>query len=265
MKEIIQNATLLFGVIRRVGYTMTIEMVSGTAKENLLKIYQVYSDKKAEELGIPADPYIIPKTDIFEILNNDSALYEGVYECGFGHTTEFELKVISNIVKAFQPKTIFEIGTFEGRTTLNMALNSGPETKIITLDLPESDFEEAKFKVEEGEVMYIKKKRSGERFLGHPLRSKIVQVFGDSATFDFTPYSNEIDLVFIDGSHAYEYVVNDTIKALELVRPGGIILWHDYTNWEGVRRALNEFVQKDDRMKGLKHIGGTSIAILEVI
>ncbi|HEV7349493.1 class I SAM-dependent methyltransferase [Telluribacter sp.] len=263
MKTMVQDLTLYLGVLRRVGYTMTVGMMKGNEREKLHQLYQFYSKKTNGEDITPEDPYILPKTDVFELLHNDIAKYEGVYECGFGHTTEFELKVISNLVKELQPKTIFEIGTFQGRTTLNLALNSGEDTKIVTLDLPEDNLDEAKYKVEEGEVRYIKKSRSGERFLEHPLRSKITQVFGDSATFDFSPYRKSMDLIFIDGSHAYDYVVNDTLKALEMVRPGGVILWHDYTNWEGVRRALNEFFQGDARFKKLKHIGGTSIALLE--
>jgi len=36
-----------------------------------------------------------------------------------------------------------------------------------------------------------------------------------------------MDLVFVDGYHSYEYVKNDTEKGWEMLRPGGIIAWHD--------------------------------------
>jgi predicted O-methyltransferase YrrM len=38
-----------------------------------------------------------------------------------------------------------------------------------------------------------------------------------------------MDLVFVDGAHSYEYVKNDTEKGWEMLRPGGIIAWHDCT------------------------------------
>jgi hypothetical protein len=38
-----------------------------------------------------------------------------------------------------------------------------------------------------------------------------------------------MDLIFVDGAHSYEYVKNDTVKGLEMLRPGGIIAWHDCT------------------------------------
>lgn len=261
--SIINNLKLYLGVTKRVGYTMTLGMLNPNRQQNLLSLYNVYS-KNSDESYTPVDPFIIPKTDMFELLGNDSAIYEGVYECGFGHTTEFELKIISNIVKKKSPKRIFEIGTFQGRTTLNMALNSSPDTEIITLDLPSSDLDSTKMDIEGGEIRYVQKDVSGERFLSHPMRSKIKQVYGDSATFSFQDYAHSIDLAFIDGSHAYEYVLNDSQKVLSIMKPGGIIIWHDYTNWPGVWTALNELYLKDPKFKNIKHIGGTSIAMLQL-
>jgi hypothetical protein len=64
--------------------------------------------------------------------------------------------------------------------------------------------------------------------------------------------------VFVDASHAYSYVVNDTRLALALVRPGGIVLWHDYVSpahCYGVWRALNELA----RELPLAHVARTSL------
>jgi|GEM_PF-2620668 len=261
--KLLDNLKLYIGVFRRVFYTMTFGMLAKDRKSSLLSLYNVY-EKQRNEDHTPTDPFIIPKTDVFELFGSDNAIYEGVYECGFGHTTEFELKVISNLVKKLNPKKIFEIGTFQGRTTLNMALNTSENAKIITLDLPNSELSSTKMDIEEGEIRYVQKEVSGERFIGHSVEAKIQQVYGDSATFSFSEYSNAVDLAFIDGSHAYEYVMNDSQKALEMMRAGGLIIWHDYTNWQGVWSALNELYQSDVRFKNIKHIGGTSIAILQL-
>lgn len=262
MSKALDNFRLYAGVLKRVGYTLTVGMLSSGYRDELLKLYNSYNGHQQPADNTPVDPFIIPKTDVFELFGNDSAAYEGVYECGFGHTTEFELKVISNLVRKWNPRRIFEIGTFQGRTTLNMALNSDSETEIITLDLPAEELATTKMEIEEGEVRYVKKEVSGERFIGHPAASKIRQVFGDSASFDFGEYVNTVDVAFIDGSHAYEYVLNDSEKVFPIMRKGGLLIWHDYTNWPGVWMALNELYEKDTRFKGIRHIGGTSIAIL---
>jgi len=36
------------------------------------------------------------------------------------------------------------------------------------------------------------------------------------------------DLIFIDGSHYYEYVKSDTQNALGCLTAGGLVVWHDY-------------------------------------
>jgi predicted O-methyltransferase YrrM len=262
MKDFFNGLRLYAGVMRRIGYTLTLGMASSNWRSNLLALYHLYQKEDGSKNQTPIDPYIIPKTDVFELFGIGDAVYEGVYECGFGHTTEFELKVISNLVKKANPKRVFEIGTFQGRTTLNMALNSSEQTEIITLDLPASELNSTQMEIEDGEVRYVDKDISGERFMGHAASFKIKQVLGDSASFNFETYKQTIDLAFIDGSHAYKYVINDSEKVLTIMRPGGLIIWHDYTNWDGVRAAMNELYNTDDRFKNLKHIGGTSIVVL---
>jgi hypothetical protein len=48
--------------------------------------------------------------------------------------------------------------------------------------------------------------------------------------------------VFVDGSHARSYVESDSAKAMRMVKPGGLVLWHDYAgrgHAPGVFAALN--------------------------
>ena len=97
-------------------------------------------------------------------------------------------------------------------------------------------------------------------YCGTPVEAKIEQLFGDSKAFDESRYQGECDLVFVDGSHAFSYVMNDSRKALRMVRSGGVVLWHDYRDGlaeetRGVFEALNEL----SRELPLVHIRGTSL------
>ena len=80
---------------------------------------------------------------------------------------------------------------------------------------------------------------------------------GDSATFDFSPYYGTCSLVFVDGSHAYDYALSDTDRALKLVGRNGVVIWHDYGIWEGVSQALEE-IEREKNL-GLESIRGTSL------
>jgi predicted O-methyltransferase YrrM len=79
------------------------------------------------------------------------------------------------------------------------------------------------------------------RYRGHPLASKIIQVWGNSATFDFSPWHNKVDLVYVDGAHTYQFVKSDIENALKMLRPGGSIVFDDFDHLGdnfGVTRAI---------------------------
>jgi len=177
-----------------------------------------------------------------------------------GNVNLAELAILAQAAAAVPAgRSVVEIGTFDGRTTLNLAINAG-EASVFTLDLPPD--ERAAFALAPGERQYVDKPQPGARFraASPPWRGaarRITQLLGDSATYDWSPYGGRAGLVFVDGSHAYEYVLKDTETAMRLVAPGGIVLWHDYGRWDGVSRALDEL--EAQRLLGLRHIAGTSL------
>lgn len=180
-----------------------------------------------------------------------------------GNISLLELVSIITLIKLRRPHEIFEIGTFDGRTTLNMAFNSSREAKIYTLDLPKEQMNSTKYSVVRADKALIDKNESGLRFIGTDSEKKITQLYGDSAEYDFSPYFGKIDFMFVDGAHTYDYVKNDTKVAFQLLNDGkGLVLWHDYGQWEGVTTALNELYLNDGKFRNLKHIEGTSLVFL---
>jgi len=235
--------------ITRAGYLIKENLVLNEIRTHLRHSKVVEPDK------------ILPLIHIDEIVNKVTS---EIISPGFadGDISDLELDYISRIVKGITPKNIFEIGTFKGRTTLNLAANTPKETTIYTLDLPETEMPKTRLRIKSGEKKFIKKTRSGEHFIGTKYENRILQIYSDSASFNYEPYLNRMDFVFIDGSHSYEYVVNDTKIALKLLRnKRGIILWHDY-GWREVVQALNEMYLKDPLFSDLKQIINTSFAYI---
>ncbi len=71
-----------------------------------------------------------------------------------------------------------------------------------------------------------------EKGLGH----RVCQIYCDSRKWDNSNFSYDFfDSVLIDGGHQPEVVMNDTRKALEVLRSGGLIMWHDFCPLEEVR------------------------------
>ena len=181
-----------------------------------------------------------------------------------GNVDVVELAVINALCRTSRPSMIMEIGTFDGRTTLNLALNS--EAQIFTLDIPQDT--ETAHEVAPGDVPYLNKPVSaiGARFASPPnsnlsCTKRITQLYGDSASFDFSEFRKKIDFFFVDGSHSYEYLKNDTRVALELLNPaGGVIVWHDYGEWQGVTKGLEEIMAANPALQ-LYNVRDTSLVV----
>jgi predicted O-methyltransferase YrrM len=180
-----------------------------------------------------------------------------------------ELALIVGIILKEKPRAIFEIGTFDGRTTMNMALNSPEDCKVFTLDLPKELASETKFNISARHLPLIEKDVSGERFRNKtsgefPAKNKITQLLGDSGRVDFSPYYGSMDFIFIDGSHDYDYVLNDSEIALKLLRDGkGIILWHDYRVGMDVIKAIETFRKRHANLS-IYHIKNTNLAYMKI-
>lgn len=175
-----------------------------------------------------------------------------------GSVTIEELCILCMIVKKNEPKRIFEFGTLDGRTTLNIAINSPEDCEICTLDIPiksrKQRFEKRNLKgINNGEF----KEEIGTFFLDQPVSKKITQLIGDSINYDFSPYYGKIDFVFIDANHNYEYVKADTMNSLKMLTNRGTIIWHDYPNFIGVQQLLNELF---DQNLPVIHISNTRLA-----
>ena len=155
---------------------------------------------------------------------------------------------------------IVEIGTFDGRTALNLAINAPAGVSIATLDLPPD--QASALAIEDSERRYVDKPAPGARLrqCREPWRAsavRVVQLHGDSATYDWSAHVGRAGLVFVDGSHAYDYAKKDSETAMRLIQPGGVVLWHDYGVWPGVTQALEEL--EAARRPWLVHIRGTSL------
>jgi predicted O-methyltransferase YrrM len=168
------------------------------------------------------------------------------------------------LCRRLKPKVIFEIGTLRGYTTLHLALNTPDEAKVYTLDLPKDASAEPVLATTMADrVLSAPSTRPGRYcFEGTRVESKITCLFGDSATFDYTPYLKNVDLFFIDGAHSYEYVRSDTLHALRCCRPGGVIAWHDFgrAGINGVSRWLLELA----RERTITCVPGGSLAFMKV-
>ena len=178
-----------------------------------------------------------------------------------GGTSDAEAWVLAVVAK--RAKCLFEFGTCTGKTAYLWARNTPADARIVTVTLAPDHVADAHAEASDDprDVSYAALESSHTKFLysDSDVAHKIEQLFGDSKALDITAWVNQCDVVFVDGSHAYSYVVSDSAKALDLVAPGGLVLWHDYAgplHSPGVYRALNELAER----LPIVRIAGTSLA-----
>jgi predicted O-methyltransferase YrrM len=69
----------------------------------------------------------------------------------------------------------------------------------------------------------------GRLYLEKNMGNRVCQIYCDSREWDISKYPDGFfDSVLIDGGHLKDIVLNDTQKAMKLVKPGGMIMWHDF-------------------------------------
>lgn len=213
----------------------------------------------------------LPTRNVFEALGSEDVepILLGALDSGrtwFHTVASYSQDIVSLCLTArlLKPRTVFEIGTGSGYTSLHFALNSPPEARVYTLDVPRGGaatrmlkttaMDELQVNLYAGVTDYL--------FCHTQVQDKVTCLYGDSATFDFMPYYGQVDLFFIDGAHSYEYVRSDTLNALKCCHPGSVICWHDFgrAGLNGVSRWLCELA----RERAVYAIPGGSLAFMVV-
>lgn len=178
-----------------------------------------------------------------------------------GGTSDLEAWILATMAKS--AREMFEFGTATGRTAYLWAVNSPPDARVHTLTLPPEGH--AEYSAAPGDSPRAATRALAQsaftrfRYTGTPAEAKIDQLYGDSKQLDETKYVGRCNLIFVDGSHAYSYVESDTEKALRMLAPGGICLWHDYRTRYGSTRDVYRYLNRLSRTLPLVKLRGTSM------
>ena len=133
-----------------------------------------------------------------------------------------EIRGLLRFVAAEQPKRLLEIGTAGGGTLFLLALAADRSATIVSVDLPHGEF---------GGGYPPWKIPLYRGFVRRTQRLHLIR--GDShspATLDRTRRTlrgEPLDFLLIDGDHTYDGVRRDFEDYGPLVRPGGMIAFHD--------------------------------------
>lgn len=152
------------------------------------------------------------------------------------------------LYRNFRPSRHLEFGTWQGEGvryaleesdatvwTLNLLGGEREDGKEVTYSYyPDEKAEIVAWAKELGVVAANHNYRTdslgfiGRKYLQSGFGHRVCQIYSDSIQWDTSNYPEGFfDSVLIDGGHTCDVVLNDTRKALKLVRSGGLIMWHD--------------------------------------
>jgi len=110
----------------------------------------------------------------------------------------------------------FEIGTWRGESAINVAESA---EEVYTMNLSAAEMRDLGLSEE-----YI----SQQAFFSQ-LNKSIHHIRANSQKFDYLSLGKKFDLIFVDGSHHYEDVRQDTRNIFRyLVHDESVVVWHDY-------------------------------------
>ena len=162
----------------------------------------------------------------------------------------FKKKRIDVIEKFFQINNslILEIGTHKGDFSIVLFEKFKPK-KLVLVDpwIAEKEkiyqsswygnFDGEGQKIQDSYYQSVKKK------FGQQINKKQVEILRMKSSEAFKILKNKFDLIYIDGNHLYNYVLEDLENSLNIINNNGLIILDDFMikGWwdDGVTKAVN--------------------------
>jgi predicted O-methyltransferase YrrM len=150
-------------------------------------------------------------------------LAEHIGVTGFLHCEE-----AWKLVELAANKDVLEIGSYRGLSAWLMAISAKSVSCVDTFHAATNGQRQTgEFTTLDAFEKATARFRNIRSYIGH---SQQIQI------------PNDFDVVFIDGCHQYNEVRDDIHRWWQKIRPGGLLVNHDYhhPDWPGVTQALDE-------------------------
>jgi len=170
------------------------------------------------------------------------------YSYNYFPTMKMDHAVLITMIEAFNIKTVCEIGTWKGDTALLLWLHPNIQ-RVKCIDV-HKDMELNGTPYSHNAHVLMDKSEYGSMFKNTPIEL----VFADTMTYPRG--CEQHDLVFIDGNHDYEHIVNDTELAKSWCPK--VIVWHDYG---GGNDDVVKFLNKIKTEKFMQFPGSLCVAV----
>ena len=199
--------------------------------------------------------YNIERLQTIDLLDLFPSLNENIDTYSFlaGTSLITDLILLKSLARRYDSCAYLEIGSWRGESLVNM-FDVTDDCTSLTL----SNTEMKAMKFSDGFI-------AAHGFFSDHIET-ITKIEHNSHTYDFNQLNKKFDLIFVDGDHSYEGVLNDSQKVFPLLKnEKSIIFWHDYGfDTENVRHSTLKAILDGipgNKHKNLYHISNTMCAV----
>jgi predicted O-methyltransferase YrrM len=157
----------------------------------------------------------LPVIEMNQVMNNER-LTLGPMTFLDGGSLPTDMMLLAGLAESITDCRYFEIGTWRGESVSIVASRAKSCHTLCLTD-------------EEMRAMGMHERTISSHRLFSKRNPRVIQLRGDSRTFDFGSLEQKFDLVFIDGDHHYDFILSDTRNVFKyLVHEETVVVWHDY-------------------------------------
>ncbi|HEY0262507.1 MAG TPA: class I SAM-dependent methyltransferase [Chitinophagales bacterium] len=207
---------------------------------------------KKKVIGTYNLPNGLPQVQLNELFSNFSEELNSFSFLG-GGSLPTDIALLKSLCRIKENCSYFEIGTWRGESVRNVA---DVAKECYTLNLSKQQML----------ALGLSEAYANAHAYFSKGLSNVTHLEGDSKTFDYAGLNKKFDVVFIDGSHHFDYVKSDTQKVFQhLLQENSMVVWHDYAySPEDVRfevfNAILDGVPKEFH-GNLYHVANTMCAV----
>lgn len=179
------------------------------------------------ELGLPTGGVILE--DDIDVAEND---------CELHGRKRRDAEVLCALAASF-PGPCLDLGTSHGRSAFKLATNVGRRHPVFTVNMLPEHAAAAGTHI----THVLDRDAIGSYCRAHGL-ANVVQVFADTARWQPPPEVSDLALAFVDACHDADAVLTDSRLAWARLRPGGHLVWHDFSPTQRARHAWIDSVMR---------------------
>lgn len=155
--------------------------------------------------------------------------------------------IFKKLIDSIHPKEIIEVGSWLGASAVHM-LSLAPkahmwciDTWLGALEFLEMEGPERDLRPVLGYPTVYYQFLANIRLRGVENRITVIPNTSQIAAKYLNNKKITADLIYVDGSHDFQDVLDDVETYMKLLKPGGVLFGDDYGQWESVRNAVHTY------------------------